>query len=347
MFVHCLFDRDLWREAQVWMEIFGIDSPELVKQLRRYQAMEGLFAGAGQQLSYLVDSGIIPGMPMFGEETTAHSQSSLGVAAPLEENAFEVPLDAIKLLATSDDCVAAFDEILESVTVVGLDAEWRPVLKKGLRPAPAMFQIATLDRVYVIDVVALGGVLSDEAASKLKDVLTSSEIRKIGFAMSNDLALLADLHPSLSDMPTAIQSMWDFKAFRDRGFDLLKSMYPDVEMEGPNKLGGSLNALVHLVLGKYLVKPPNVRSSDWSKRPLTDEQIQYAAMDASCLLKVYEALKKKAEECEVELEVSLDAIPRGRTRSISQLRSPSRDPEPEHEHEQDQEPDNDDEEPES
>ncbi len=68
---------------------------------------------AGQQLSYLVDSGIIPGMPMFGEETTAHSQSSLGVAAPLEENAFEVPLDAIKLLATSDDCVAAFDEILE------------------------------------------------------------------------------------------------------------------------------------------------------------------------------------------------------------------------------------------
>jgi hypothetical protein len=32
----------------------------------------------------------------------------------------------------------------------------------------------------VIDVVALGGVLSDEAASKLKDILTSSEIRKIG-----------------------------------------------------------------------------------------------------------------------------------------------------------------------
>jgi hypothetical protein len=53
--------------------------------------------------------------------------------------------------------------------------------------------------------------------------------------MSNDLALLADLHPSLSDMPTAIQSMWDFKAFRDRGFDLLKSMYPDVEMEGEHQ----------------------------------------------------------------------------------------------------------------
>jgi hypothetical protein len=52
MFVHCLFDRDLWREAQVWMEIFGIDSPELVKQLRRYQAMEGLFAGSVSRASF-------------------------------------------------------------------------------------------------------------------------------------------------------------------------------------------------------------------------------------------------------------------------------------------------------
>ncbi len=55
-----------------------------------------------------------------------------------------------------------------------------------------------------------------------------------------------------------------------------------------------LSALVESLLGLPLNKLDQM--SDWNKRPLTENQVIYAALDAFVLLEVFEALKKISED---------------------------------------------------
>ncbi|XP_035232251.1 exonuclease mut-7 homolog [Stegodyphus dumicola] len=55
-----------------------------------------------------------------------------------------------------------------------------------------------------------------------------------------------------------------------------------------------LSKLCEIILGKPLNKEE--RLCDWEKRPLTDSQLEYAALDAYCLLQMYDKLKKFASE---------------------------------------------------
>jgi ribonuclease D len=52
--------------------------------------------------------------------------------------------------------------------------------------------------------------------------------------------------------------------------------------------GHSLAAVVERELGVWLDKTQ--QTSDWRRRPLTEEQVRYAALDAEVLLDVYAAL---------------------------------------------------------
>lgn len=53
----------------------------------------------------------------------------------------------------------------------------------------------------------------------------------------------------------------------------------------------SLSKLVELCLGKRLKKLDQF--SNWERRPLRESQIIYAALDAYCLIEVYEAIKSQ------------------------------------------------------
>lgn len=50
----------------------------------------------------------------------------------------------------------------------------------------------------------------------------------------------------------------------------------------------SLSKACEFVLGKPLAK--NQRMSDWNQRPLTQEQVVYAALDAHCMLTILREL---------------------------------------------------------
>ena len=64
-----------------------------------------------------------------------------------------------------------------------------------------------------------------------------------------------------------------------------------------------ISLLVNRTLGKKLDK--TFQFSDWEKRPLSEEQLHYASLDAYCLLEVYDYLKDIVKK--TKLKVNLTA----------------------------------------
>lgn len=79
------------------------------------------------------------------------------------------------------------EQLLELVgqPVIGLDAEWRPNLTKFIKTYPAILQVSSETRVFLIDLVALNG------CTKLNEVLTQvfmdERSLKVGLALRGDL----------------------------------------------------------------------------------------------------------------------------------------------------------------
>lgn len=61
----------------------------------------------------------------------------------------------------------------------------------------------------------------------------------------------------------------------------------------PNKPKRDLDGLSKLCVGQFNVAiNKEMQCSDWSQRPLTEEQIQYAALDAFALLQLFDSFNK-------------------------------------------------------
>lgn len=64
-----------------------------------------------------------------------------------------------------------------------------------------------------------------------------------------------------------------------------------------NNVGQSLGDLVQLCLGKKLDK--SNQFSNWENRPLRQEQLVYAALDAYCLIEMYDIIKRQCDQTEI------------------------------------------------
>lgn len=62
--------------------------------------------------------------------------------------------------------------------------------------------------------------------------------------------------------------------------------------------GSALTSLVHICFGKPLDK--SNQFSNWNNRPLRDEQITYATLDAYCLIEIYNMIKGCCETLDID-----------------------------------------------
>ncbi|KAI4337996.1 hypothetical protein L6164_016353 [Bauhinia variegata] len=208
------------------------------------------------------------------------------------------PLKIHLVSSTDSPDFALLNQALTRTSLVGLDAEWKPVrTHRTVFPTVSLLQIACQlngplggdsdeSDEYLVFLLDLLSLPLSSLWESLRSVFTSPDILKLGFRFKQDLIYLSSTFCSQGCDP---------------GFDRVEP-YMDIttvynhllhERPGRNlpKQIKSLSTICGEVLGFSLSK--ELQCSDWSHRPLTEEQITYAAMDAHCLLEIFNVLKTK------------------------------------------------------
>jgi 3'-5' exonuclease len=175
---------------------------------------------------------------------------------------------------------------LDTVALVGVDCEWQPsfLLQSPRDPQPVLLlQIClhSLKRTYLFDLQTLlrpmmpptqsMDKLEREVSSALGALFESKRLIKVGFQVVHDLRQCAASYPHIPTLhyynSVLESSTLGKKAIRFAG-------------SGDARIAtSSLSRLVEQFIGKPLHKQE--QCSDWSMRPLTTAQIEYAALDAA------------------------------------------------------------------
>ncbi|KAK1293895.1 hypothetical protein QJS10_CPA16g01615 [Acorus calamus] len=150
---------------------------------------------------------------------------------------------------------------IEGCKVIGLDCEWKANYEKGSRPN----KIASEKRAFVFDLIKLYEDEPKALNSCFKRILQSPKILKLGYNLQCDLHHLS-------------YSYGDLECFRH--FVMLL----DIQKLSKDPRGG-LSALTQKILGAGLNKTR--RNCNWEKRPLSQNQIEYAALDAAVLVHIF------------------------------------------------------------
>lgn len=168
-------------------------------------------------------------------------------------------------------------EVLSNADIVGLDVEWKAEVDKQDERGASLLQLSTESHAFVLDAAML---CREESRSwmEINDLLTplfaTSPCMLLGFDLATDLKVLARSFPQMDCFKRVCGSL-----------DLQKVW----KRLGPGNELSSLSKLCELHLGKPLDK--RVRMSNWERRPLSNSQLHYAALDAQCLIPLYRSLK--------------------------------------------------------
>lgn len=173
--------------------------------------------------------------------------------------------------------------------VIGLDTEFERTRTYFSRPA--LVQIFDDEHVFLIDPLVVGDY------APLAALLQCRNVTKVMHAAEGDIEVLEQL---TGVIPTSVFDTQMAAAFAGHGYSL------------------GYRTLTHTLLGEQLDKDET--RSNWLKRPLSDAQIAYAALDVVYLLPMYRRLHRELSE------MGRDTWLREEIERLAQRREADRDP---------------------
>ncbi|KAH6838198.1 3'-5' exonuclease domain-containing protein [Perilla frutescens var. hirtella] len=213
----------------------------------------------------------------------------------METTVVHKPAHSIRLVTSNDS--PEFAHLTHALThspVIGLDAEWKPNRQASTFPTVSLLQIACQlvnapdsdsddSPVFLID---LQTIHVPSVYELLKQVFASPDVMKLGFRFKQDLVYLSS---------TFCEHGCDPGFDRVEPFIDISAIYNHLQTKQPGrripKQTKSLATICEEVLGISISK--ELQCSDWSQRPLTEEQKAYAATDAHCLVDIFKVFHAK------------------------------------------------------
>ncbi len=170
---------------------------------------------------------------------------------------------------TSLDTVKKLKSAIEDIRsspLIGLDTEYDSF--RYFREILCLIQISTKSKTYIYD------PLGDLEFSFLGDILSDTAITKIMHACGNDIRFIK----------------------RDYGFEFhnIFDTHKAASLLGSTSL--SLPSVIQEYLGVEVKKTKRLQRSRWDIRPLSEEQLDYAAQDTGCLINLYRVMKERLEK---------------------------------------------------
>ncbi|CAK9318164.1 unnamed protein product [Citrullus colocynthis] len=208
-----------------------------------------------------------------------------------------------------------FSQLTHTLTrshLIALDAEWKPLRtpdQNSSFPRVSLLQIACQFHsdhrndsvVFLLDLLSLP---LSSIWDLLRDVFVSPHVLKLGFRFKQDLVYLSTTFCSYGG-GGGLSGLDRIEPFMD-----ITSIYSHLQHKQNgrklHKQTKSLAAICSDILGFSLSK--ELQCSDWSFRPLTEEQIAYAAMDAHCLLEIFNVFYSKVVK-EGDVLRNVSAVP--------------------------------------
>lgn len=193
-----------------------------------------------------------------------------------------------------------------------MDAEWPPIVAAGSSVEKlSLLQVSSINKCYLIDALKLKhSVHWTEFTEK---ILNSKSITKVGFSFHNDLSLIKETFPLRVEFQP--KQVFDL----NKVMEFVLSEYPvlisETDMaEARRKDLKGLSKHVFLLFGKPLDKCEQF--SDWSRRPLREEQVKYAALDAFCLVEIFNELKKRFTENDYDFDLFVENFVNGKLKRV-------------------------------
>lgn len=180
--------------------------------------------------------------------------------------------------ATVTNMASAVDEWVRDVrsiytghcVVVGLDCEWKPNTISSMSNRTATLQLCIDTKCLIVQMFYL-----DYIPQSLKGFLSDPNFTFVGVEVGDDaLKLLREyglIVTSTADIQALAMSRWPVRFYRKPG----------------------LKDLARYVAGLNMEKPIHVCRSNWEVRYLSEEQVEYACIDAYASCKIGHKLLKE------------------------------------------------------
>ncbi|MDR2954250.1 MAG: 3'-5' exonuclease domain-containing protein 2 [Prevotella sp.] len=154
-------------------------------------------------------------------------------------------------------------DYLQEFDAIGFDTETRPAFKKGVTHQIALMQLSTEDTCFLFRLNII------DMPDCLVDLLTNTEIKKIGLSLKDDFSAIR------KRSPITPSNFIDLQVF--------------VREYGIEDIG--LQRVYGILFGKRISK--GQRLSNWEAETLSDSQKMYAAIDAWACLRIFNTLKNR------------------------------------------------------
>lgn len=167
----------------------------------------------------------------------------------------------IHVIENADDAMQAIQQ-LRCHPLLGLDTETKPSFRKGKTNKVSLVQLSTDTDCYLFRINKIGFI------DELRDLITDSDITKIGLSLHDDFKVLHKVD--------------DFEPHNYIDLQKIVKLYGIQDM--------SLQKIYAIIFGKKISK--SQRLSNWEAPELTASQQCYAALDAWACLHIYQALRE-------------------------------------------------------